>query len=777
MSNTPVPSIGSTLTPNNIQTPTLDSSAISTKKFTLSGTEVTGISHDPSEINEKKLATIFSVNKAAAELQQALLSLGGDVSELYLSPVLSPPLASPTFSNLKLWNIGDFIVDDSKAIYISRVPASPNQATLRLMTEAFQKPGDHYIDMVVDVLPGGATLTIINEKSDVIKVIDTSGRYRFEFVVDNPGIAYLDFIINSLPQSYSAVISYISIHCVKTEFASYMTYMAGKLLSGGSGFASIEDINRAIATLDKTLREYVNVTLNGNLEAMNAHLVDTKNNPHAITCELIRAAKDVHTHLVNDIAGLQEILDPVAVCVESLTQMTKTIQDHFNADNPHGITCTSIFAAAEVHSHEIGQINGLDLFLAEMKVAIETDYTQKFEIVNQQIARLSTDGATALEMIRKHELATGNVHSAIPEDFGIIHATPAEGIDGTSDTLYMNPLASKAQLESWATLPNVDITRLCPRYCGKIILNPSTLSVKLPVTLGVNYQLVFSGLEQYDIRNLQLVMNGTLESKATSPTITTTLQQDTGEITKQLNCPGLKFLPTGVKYTTVGGTYQFDTTNGVLIGRAAGYSMSVEKTLIPPPVDPDAPVIPEDPDNPTIPPEPEYSYQLLMASTTMDLINVISAYTAPVQFTDLDYIVVSIDAMVPTSEIIIDVYELISAPDTPIAIDANKAGTIIERFGNLVVQDYSLFDGSELNRTIFADLWKYANETGIVIPNSEWLTEVSTNGYCESFSTGNGTSTFRLPKREISNTKTNKYIKLKNTFLASPTQLITQYLW
>lgn len=736
--------VGSTLTPTTTISPVIDTNNIRSQQLILSGTQVSGVSSDHSETDEKKLATIFAVSQAAAELHKALSALGDDVADIYLSPVLSPPIASPTFSNLNQWDIGNFIIDAGKAIFISRESGVEKQATLRLLTEVFHKPGTHYLDIEIDSLPTGATLTIINEKSEIIKVINTGGRSRLEFNVENPGITYLEFIAGLVPQGYSLMISYLGVHYVKTEFESYMEYMAGKMLSGGSGFASLDDVNKAIAALDKSLKEYINLTLSGNLDALQSHVNDTTGNPHAINCELIKAAKEIHKHGLADILGLTDALSPVAVCVENLRMLTLTIQEHFVEDNPHGISVDSIQAARAVHNHPITDIVELDIALNKLKDELEISLLDKIVAVNERMNEISLNVQDLGKNLMEHTTENGNVHDAIPKDFGIIHATTAEAISGSDANLYMSPKTTKAQLESWATLPNVDITKLCPKYQGKFRLRSDILNVTIPVTLGVNYQIVLTGLYQYDLRKVILTLNGAISSVISTPTITTTLQQDTGIITKQQNCPGLKFLPDGIGYTTMYGNYQLNTTHGSLIGRGVGYVIDDQFKPI---------------------------------GTTMDMVNVISAYNVPIRVDSMESITFTIDSMVPNAEIGIEIYELISAPDIPIIVDAHKAGTIIRKFGSAPLQDYSLFDGSVLNRSTFLDLWNEANASGTVLSKSEWDDVVASTGYCESFHNGNGTTTFGLPKFQISVNKINDYIKLKNTFLPSPAQLITQYVW
>lgn len=54
--------------------------------------------------------------------------------------------------------------------------------------------------------------------------------------------------------------------------------------------------------------------------------------------------------------------------------------------------------------------------------------------------------------------------------------------------------------------------------------------------------------------------------------------------------------------------------------------------------------------------------------------------------------------------------------------------------------------GGAYDRTLYADLWSWANENGLVVSEDEWQASASAaGGSCSKFSDGNGTTTFRVP--------------------------------
>lgn len=111
-------------------------------------------------------------------------------------------------------------------------------------------------------------------------------------------------------------------------------------------------------------------------------------------------------------------------------------------------------------------------------------------------------------------------------------------------------------------------------------------------------------------------------------------------------------------------------------------------------------------------------------------------------------------------------------------VDATSVGTIDSKVGD-PPNGWMILDGSELFRTAGIELFDLANSKGLVISESEWQDNVNTFGYCNYFSEGNGTTTFRLPKFEDVQF-TNLYspmIKIKNTQLEQPTELMYRYIW
>lgn len=81
------------------------------------------------------------------------------------------------------------------------------------------------------------------------------------------------------------------------------------------------------------------------------------------------------------------------------------------------------------------------------------------------------------------------------------------------------------------------------------------------------------------------------------------------------------------------------------------------------------------------------------------------------------------------------------------SVAVGKVGDLKLILGNVIPVGFlSLGEGTLLNRTEYAALWTWAQANARVISESAWQSELTANGSCGAFSTGNGSTTFRLPK-------------------------------
>lgn len=58
----------------------------------------------------------------------------------------------------------------------------------------------------------------------------------------------------------------------------------------------------------------------------------------------------------------------------------------------------------------------------------------------------------------------------------------------------------------------------------------------------------------------------------------------------------------------------------------------------------------------------------------------------------------------------------------------------------------SMSEGNLLSRSVYSDLWDWASDNDLVVSEANWQAEYDANGSCAKFSTGNDSTTFRMPK-------------------------------
>lgn len=76
-----------------------------------------------------------------------------------------------------------------------------------------------------------------------------------------------------------------------------------------------------------------------------------------------------------------------------------------------------------------------------------------------------------------------------------------------------------------------------------------------------------------------------------------------------------------------------------------------------------------------------------------------------------------------------------------------RVGEVKIALGNVIPPGFiSISDGTEVSRTQYSELWEWVSANTTVLTDANWKNELSANGSVSKFSSGNGSSTFRLPK-------------------------------
>lgn len=402
---------GSTATPSTVVTPKVTSGEVATDQVVLSGSLADGIVHRiPEEPHPEKLVSAYGATQLRNELNKRVDDLEFEVDDIYYIPVLSEPIIDKRF-NSSDWVLNNFFVDLGQAVFINKQQPIPNQAFLRISTACVKKRGTFFFDIWIKQLPSG-NITLYNEKREVLQTFQSkisNGVFRFEVVIENPGIAFFEFVVNNMDTNDVCIVDAISVHHLKSEFEAYMEFAAEKLVSGGSGFVTEEELNRATQIVYDSAVSYINSALSGLGDSFVAHVND-KGNPHGITPAKINAADTIHSHVIADLTDADvQLLQPIQANKTAIDNLVSALAAHVDLRNPHGTSPDDIGAAAAEHTHELADITDLPTLLARILTLEENSVT--FE---------------------EHINATGNVHHLELDDFDLGYATPAEGIDRKS---------------------------------------------------------------------------------------------------------------------------------------------------------------------------------------------------------------------------------------------------------------------------------------------------------------------------------------------------------
>jgi hypothetical protein len=95
----------------------------------------------------------------------------------------------------------------------------------------------------------------------------------------------------------------------------------------------------------------------------------------------------------------------------------------------------------------------------------------------------------------------------------------------------------------------------------------------------------------------------------------------------------------------------------------------------------------------------------------------------------------------------IDEDGVLRAKDTTAKTDGDPVGTILPWASVVPRPGFLPLLGAELGRATYPDLWEFAANSGNIVSEAAWQIQAAAQPSVGHFSTGNGTTTFRLPKR------------------------------
>ena len=743
---------GTTLTPTHTVTPKIISTDVDTNNFTLSGSEVTGITHDHTTEDRDKLPSSYALKRALAETLREVEDLQGDFDTIYFSPVLSDPIVDPFFVDTN-WGIDGFINDSTCRLYINKKSPQLDQAALIVKNPAIKNPGTYFVYLSILQLDGGS-ITVSDETGTVLKEFITAGTFSMEVDISQPSIAYLKFSVNNLQVNETCKIHFIYVHYVKTAFNRYMNYMSAKILSGGSGFATPLYVDTQDALNLQAARQYTNdvvSTLSGDIQT---HL-SAVNNPHSVTFVQVGAAPTIHTHTPDQCgaAPVNHTHDPTDSNAAPLDH-THTPDQCGAAPVNHGHTPISINAADRIHTHQPNECG------AAPESHIHTlSHISDISVITTQIDELefliNTTNSTA--ELNSHLQDIGNPHSVNKEQVGLGEvvnapmATEQEAIDGVLSDRYMNPNNTKAAMAVILDSPVTDVSKLTPTPIRTFEWNFTNQDVTIPIFKDRIYHISIFCNDTDSLKNIGIAVNTKDEDNVIRNNICMARNMTIGGESvsvvgwdKSIDNHFKLMLPT-LGINKASGKLELNTTSMTLTGTMYGYVI-----------------------------DPTTQVEIIDQSYPYTISSGYKNNDAPSEITSL--IFYSLDENMLDAKI--SIYELIQPTQEPVmVIDATPVGMIVTRYSDVPVIGWGLMDGSELARSNYPDIFTFAEENNLFVDELTWNNEVTTNGFTRKFSLGDEVTTFRLPKDPISTTGEYRYIKLKYTQVPSGDEILYRYVW
>lgn len=494
---------GTTATPIVLQTPVVDTRKVSTSTIQMNGTSVDGITSNHNDNDPRKLITSFAMQQMRSELAQGLENLNDILYNTVFSPVLSDPVTSPYFTDSSKWLMYAWRIDNGRVVFENKTPDTQPQGSLRLLPDAFPTRGTYYIYLTVEEITGGGKLVLTDYHGTTLTEIINPKTVQLEFEVDYPGTFWISLDAMDFPENHRAVVTCFSVHFVKPEFISYMNYVAMKVASGGSSWVTSDELDSIVNALKSNLTNYIDSVINTGLADIRMHVNDTSSNPHQITIDMINAADVAHTHDFTQFSGIADrVLTPISNLQASLADVYQQIAEvddnlakHQVAQNPHAITCDMIGAARDDHNHAINDVAGLDAKLTELSDSLNGISVNLNETVEQLTSSLD-------QRLTAHEHGV-NPHGITAELIGVQFATEAEAADVTNETGYMNPKLTNMLVQSLLPDKNFEVSFALPKQFAVITLSDSEPVVELAINPTALYEIVIqnftSGLSFKDI--------------------------------------------------------------------------------------------------------------------------------------------------------------------------------------------------------------------------------------------------------------------------------------
>ena len=730
--------VGSTMTPTATISPKIVTQITDTDRLSIAGQEVDGISHTleiPVDEQVKKLASIYALESTVFDTLREIEEVKEELDGIYLSPVLSDPIVDPFFVDTK-WEIVGFTREMSGVIFTSK---TTDTAYLKVLSEALIKPGKYFIYIQIAELPSGK-LTVTNQADEIIREFITPGNYALEVTIEQPTIDFIDFVVSNVTLNHSVKIDAIYIHHVKAAFGRYVDFLVETMLTGGSGFASQLYVQTMMQNALSTSQSYTNSvanTLNNDLALHETSM----NNPHQVTHVQTGAAPLNHTHSVESLGvAPQSHTHTPGECGAASTNHTHTLVSLGAANAVHTHEPEDCGAAPEVHPHILSDITDIQTIydeLSELESRIQTSDIS--DLVDAHLTNYENPHSTT-----KAQVELGDVVNAPM-------ATPQETIEGILENRYVNPKGDRAALDALLGGQLLDPTKLIPTPIQRLAWLNQHNTYTIHLSNDRLYKISIDCKDQSSLKKIGLAINTTAGAAVVRNNICMAKKQTlgSGEILEMFGWNystdnHFKLMLPTAGINRAFGELTLNTHNAFLSGIMYGYVLD-EAT----------------------------GDELLDNSFPYIVSSGYQPYAIPEDITRL--ILYSIDGSELNAEIV--VYELMQTTQEPnMVVDATPVGMVAQRYGDQTIPGWVLMDGSELSRTINPELWLYAQNSGYLKSELDWQDEVTATGKTDYFSSGNGTTTFRIPK-QLNTGPMKTYMKATYAQIPDSDEILYRFIW
>jgi hypothetical protein len=692
----------STITQDGYTGKRTTSEEVHTDKLVIGDRFINKIIDDLSQSTQNDIPSAMAFKAYLEDISQKINLFSDKLLGFNFIPVISDPVVS---------NIPSYLNYYSERIYFSKGIANyksedpSHVAILQLKDNAFTKNGKYLTTIKVDELNSGS-IKLLLDTTEILS-ITTPGTYTKVFDVTHYEVNKLTISITGVSVNDIVNISNINTCYVKDSLTNYLNYMIEYIVTGGTGSATLGDIDEAVTELDTSLRIYTNTLVSALNTLLNNH--KSAENPHNITPGLINASSIDHTH--------------------------QNYQAHLDSEaNPHNVNKEQV---------------GLGNLPNEKSDAIDIDSTDILATARAVylLRELITQYDTALDTfqlhIDSHILDTENPHEVTKDQVGLnnIENYPvADEFDEYSNRTdrYMTPYITqrlfKKELAESVNKP----VQLYPTPIHQVILTNEINPRSIDIIQGRKYHIDIKCLDTECLDNIGMRLNVTYTDpeklnaflaymetlEVGEPVIdpytvhvdiadTSTIinynsiieyQVDLGIqlVADHVNNNHIKFVMQGSPFTKGTGRILLNTVSMLMTGEFFCYKDDGE---IPYPIK-------------------------LMTSPSK----------AITKFLLSEGVVISGITFFPIDELIplngqIDIFELAHAGlySDQNSIDSNPIGTILEWLSNIPPSGYLFLTGLELDSNEYESLLTYAIINNLTISNSDYITALTTDGFCSKF--------------------------------------------